>query len=72
MYVQCWGQGVRQPFVEYLGFENTTTYEVEKTQKVDPALRIKYKEDGTAYIDGFNVPVRAFVGENDTVLSMHR
>ncbi len=71
LYVQCWGQGVRQPFVDYLGFENTTTYEPDKTQAVDPALRIQYKEDGTAYIDSLDLPVRAFVGENDTVVSMH-
>ncbi len=69
--VQCWGQGIREPFVEYLGFANTTDYEVEKTLEVDPALRIQHKEDGTAYIDSLDLPVRAFVGANDTVVSMH-
>ncbi len=69
--VQSWGQGIREPFVEYLGFANTETYEAEKTVEVDPALRIKADGNGTAYIDSIKVPVRAFVGANDTVVSMH-
>ncbi len=69
--VQCWGQGIREPFVEYLGFANTTDYEVEKTRSVDPALRIQTRDDGTQYIDSLDLPVRAFVGANDTVVSMH-
>lgn len=35
-----WEQGVRDAFVEYLGFNNTTSYEEEKTIGYDPAKRI--------------------------------
>ncbi len=66
LYKHSWGQGVREPFVEYLGFADTTNYETEKTLDVDPALRIKYKDDGTAYIDSLTVPTRAFVGSTES------
>lgn len=56
----AWGQGQRNPFVEYMGFENTETYEDDKTIGYDPALRIlKVGEKDMMYIP---VPVKAWIG----------
>ena len=71
LYNDSWQQGVRDTFVEYLGFENTTTYEIEKTIGYDPALHIKTNnETGIEYIDDLKIPVCAFVGslEKDHIL----
>ena len=60
----AWGQGQRNSFVEYMGFENTETYEDDKTIGYDPALRIlKVGEKDMMYIP---VPVKAWIGALET------
>lgn len=59
-----WDQGVRDTFVEYLGFANTTTYEKDKTVGYDPALRIvTIAENEYEY---FPVPVKAWIGSTES------
>jgi pimeloyl-ACP methyl ester carboxylesterase len=62
----AWGQGVRQTFVDYFGFDNTTTYEADKTQGYDPGTRI-VEIDGTPYwLGGLPCPVRIWMGSEET------
>lgn len=56
----AWGKGQTNPFVEYMGFENTTTYEDDKTIGYDPALRIL--EIGGKDMMYIPVPVKAWIG----------
>ena len=63
----AWGQNQKKSFVEYMGFENTDTYEDEKTIGFNPILRVFTLNDKDyAYIP---VPVKAWIGklENSTV-----
>ena len=63
----AWEQGQKSSFVEYLGFENTDTYEDEKTIGFNPILRIFTLSDKDyAYIP---VPIKAWIGklENSAV-----
>lgn len=63
-----WGQGVRNTFVEYLGFNNTTDYEEEKTIGYDPAKRII--DISGVEMCNYPVSVKAWIGstENGHVL----
>ena len=61
LYTCSWGQNVRDTFVEYLGFEDTETYEKDKTIGYDPALRIlSIGEDEV--IPYFPTSVKAWIG----------
>lgn len=65
LYLCSWGQNIRNTFVEYLGFENTTNYEADKTLGYDPALRID-TISGVEKIYQFPVPVKAWIGSLET------
>lgn len=63
----AWGQGQKSSFVEYMGFENTETYEDEKTIGFDPMLRVfTIGDKDYAHIP---VPTKAWIGklENSAV-----
>lgn len=60
-----WGQSVRAPFVEYLGFADTTTYEEDKTVGADPALRI-LTVGSDEIIPSFPVQVKAWIGSTES------
>ncbi len=61
-----WGQGVRDTFVEYLGFNNTSVYENDKAYDYDPANLIKVGQEGEEYIDTFTIPVYGIIGSTET------
>lgn len=69
LFTCSWGQGVRDTFVEYLGFANTNEYEKDKTVGYDPALRI-VKTGDVETILFFPVALKCWIGstENDHVL----
>lgn len=56
-----WGQGVRDVFVEYYGFNNTTTYEEEKVVGYDPSLRIQ-SINGVDRLVHSKHPVKLWIG----------
>lgn len=58
-----WEQGVRDTFVEYLGFSNTTDYEEEKTIGYDPAKRII--NISGAEMCNYPVAVKAWIGSSE-------
>lgn len=59
-----WGQGVRDTFIEYLGFDNETDYEDDKTIGYDPAKRIITVND--VEMCKFPVSVKAWVGSTES------
>ena len=58
-----WGQGVRDTFVEYLGFNNTTDYEEEKTVGYDPTKRII--DVSGVEMCNYKMSVKAWVGSTE-------
>lgn len=60
LQVCSWGQNVRDTFVEYLGFENTSEYEEDKTIGYDPAKRIAEISD--TEVCNFPVSIKAWIG----------
>lgn len=65
LYTCSWGQGVKDTIVEYLGFTDTTTYEIDKTKGFDPALRI-ITIDNVEYLPMQKVPVMALIGSTES------
>lgn len=62
----AWGQNIRNNFVEYLGFENTTTYETAKAAPYNPYLLIKTNVQNQKYLDAFDIPVYGIYGSTET------
>nr|DAV70624.1 MAG TPA: hypothetical protein [Caudoviricetes sp.] len=58
-----WEQGVRDTFVEYLGFKNTTDYEDEKTIGYDPTKRII--DVSGAEMCNYKMSVKAWIGSSE-------
>lgn len=69
LFTCSWEQGVRNTFVEYLGFTNAVDYEKDKTIGYDPALRI-VKTGEIETIPFFPVALKCWIGstESDHVL----
>lgn len=65
LFTCSWGQGVRDTFVEYLGFENMNEYEKDKTIGYDPALRI-VKMGDVETIPFFPVAVKCWIGSTES------
>lgn len=55
LYTCAWEQYVRQNFVEYLGFKDTSTYEAEKADRYNPML----------HPDEINVPIHCWVSSSE-------
>lgn len=59
-----WNVNGKDTFVEYLGFNNTSTYEEEKAYPYDPAKLI-LSNDGVEYLSEITVPINTFVGSTE-------
>ena len=59
-----WDQGYRTSHVKYLGFNGTDVYEYDKAKGTNPADHI-ITIDGTDYLMGLNVPLRAMIGASE-------
>jgi pimeloyl-ACP methyl ester carboxylesterase len=62
----AWGQGQRTPFVTFFGFDNTTTYEADKTQGYDLGARIVDIDSTPYFMGGFPIPLRIWMGSEET------
>ena len=60
-----WDLGYRASHVKYLGFNSTSVYEYDKAKGTNPADHI-VTIDGTDYLMGLNVPLRAMIGASET------
>ena len=67
MKSDAWGAGgQKNRYVEFLGFDNSSTYEVDKTIGFDPALKIVDISGKKYCFDYYNTPIYAIYGSLDT------
>lgn len=67
MKSDAWGAGgQKNRYVEFLGFDSSSTYEVDKTIGFDPALKIVDISGKKYCFDYYNTPIYAIYGSLDT------
>ena len=67
MKADAYGAGGQQSrYVEFLGFDSSSTYEVDKTIGFDPALKIVDISGKKYCFDYYNTPIYAIYGSLDT------